>query len=165
MPTNRRYLSRRLQAPIDPVLWAILNDAPLPADAERFMVWMGSRDVTMRPLWEEYRVRILAGWIQANPGTRPSLWWRYDAPRATTNGRELVEPRRQILGEGVPLHEVLNVSPSYHYGIPDWCGDPASPPIFESQHQYLKRHGLLQKGERKPRVDPFPSPARIERAT
>ena len=167
MPTNRRYRARVRQAPIDPTHWALLTDAPLPADANPFLVIDRNFDRVMRPLWEEYGVEIVVDWIDAHPGTRPSLWWKYDAPRAAGQDKlpphqRQVEPRRQILGEGVPLHEVQNVLPSYNFGIPDWCGDPVEAPIFESQHAYLKRHSLLRKGERAPRVDPFRSPAVIK---
>lgn len=160
MTTNRRYRTRVRQDPIDPTHWALLTDAPMPADANPFLAIDNNCDRVMRPLWEEHGAAILAEWIEAHPGTRPSYWWRYEAPRSG----ESIEPRRHLFGEGVPLHEVLNVGPAYTCGIPDWCGDPDNPPIFESQHAYLKRHGLLVKGERKPRCDPFVHPARIESA-
>ncbi|TPG45516.1 hypothetical protein EAH75_18025 [Rhodanobacter glycinis] len=109
-------------------------------------------DPVMRPLWEVQGPAILIDWIAAHPGTRPSCWWRYQAP---SGGRQC------LFGEGKPLHEVLNIAPSYAFGIPDWCGDPEAPPIFETQHAYLKRHGLLEPGERKPRSEPHPLPLRI----
>jgi len=31
--------------------------------------------------WNKYREKILTDWIVANPCTRPSLWWQFDAPR------------------------------------------------------------------------------------
>lgn len=158
MPTNRRYRTRVHRQTIDPAHWAILTDAPLPADANPFFVMDRNYDPVMRPLWEAHSAAILADWIAAHPGTRPSCWWRYEAPRAGSS----IEPRRLLRGEGKPLHEVRNVAPSYTYGIPVWCGDPANPPLFETQHAYLKRHGLLIPGERQLRSEPQPHPARIE---
>lgn len=169
MPTNRRYRTRVHREPIDPTQWALLTDSELPADANKFILLDRNNDRVMRPLWEEYGAAILANWIEEHPGTRPYLWWRYDAPRAKgqdklpINQRQ-VEPRQVIFGEGQPLHEAFNIAPFYRYGIPDWCGNPDEPPIFEFQHDYLKRHGLLEKGEKTPKVDPCPRPARIQRA-
>jgi len=158
MPTNRRYRTRVRHAPIDPVHWAILTDAPLPADANPFLAMDRNFEPALRPLWKIQGPAILIDWIAAHPGTRPACWWLYDAPRAGST----IDPRQCLFGEGRPLHEVLNVAPSYAYGIPVWCGDPDAPPIFETQHAYLKRHGLLEPGERKPRSEPHPFPARIE---
>ena len=165
MPAKRKRLSNVNRAPIDPVLWSILNDEPLPADANKFTVMMGGRYAYMLPLWEEYRAAILAEWIEAHPGTRPSLWWKYDAPRVTTTtagryagtltGARMIEPRQLLSGSGSPRHEVTANAPSYRYGIPHWFGDLDDPPLFESQHAYLKRHGLLEPGERKPLTGPF----------
>jgi hypothetical protein len=61
-----------------------------------------------------------------------------------------------------PLHEALNYAPSHDYGIPAWFGDPDNPPVFESQHAYLKRHGLLLPAERRSVTEPYPHPLRIE---
>jgi len=57
---------------------------------------------------------------------------------------------------------VLAYAPAHHYGIPAWFGDPENPPIFESQHAYLKRHSLLLPAERRPVSELFPHPLRIE---
>ncbi|CAM5276990.1 hypothetical protein [Rhodanobacter lindaniclasticus] len=174
MPTNRRYLARARHAPIDPVHWAILTDAELPANVNPFLAADRTHDHVMRPLWEEHRAGILADWIAAHPGTRPYCWWRFDAPRATAStagryagtatGAKMIEPRLLLSGFGKPLHEAMNYGPSYAYGIPKWYGDPDNPPTFETQHAYLKRHGLLERGERAPRSEPETLPERIEPA-
>ncbi len=39
-----------------------------------------SEDNKRSALWEANRDAVLAEWIAAHPGTRPSLWWRHDAP-------------------------------------------------------------------------------------
>jgi hypothetical protein len=39
--------------------------------------------------------------------------------------------------------------PTWHLGIPRMAGvDPDDPPVFETQADYLRRHGLLLSGER-----------------
>lgn len=62
---------------------------------------------------------------------------------------------------GTPCAQVLAYLPEYHLGIPvRWVGDsaldrgikaerfdPEDPPTFESQAAFLKRHGLLARGE------------------
>ena len=42
-------------------------------------------------LWAEHREDLPAEWIRRQPGTRPWLWWRFDAP----------EPRRQADSGGL----------------------------------------------------------------
>ena len=175
MPSNRRYRVRVYQAPTDLVHWAMLSDTPIPTDANPFTLIQGRKYNFMRDLWNEHRETILASWVLTNPGTRPSMWWRYDAPRAsaatagkfagTPTGERMIEPRALLTGEGKPLHEASNHGPAYWYGIPTWCGSLDAPPTFETQHAYLKRHGLLQPGEHKPRTEPFPQPRRLERTT
>ncbi|GAB2582498.1 hypothetical protein GCM10027066_24880 [Dyella jejuensis] len=118
---------------------------------------------------------VAADWIKTKPGTRPAMWWRYDAPRLdpaqlgrwsrTVLAPRLIETRRKLSGEGMPLHEALNYAPSHHYGIPAWFGDPDNPPAFESQRAYLKRHSLPLPAERRQVPEPVRYPLRIEVAT
>jgi len=132
-------------------------------------------DKAIQKLWSEHREAIMAEWIHEHPGTRPSLWWKYDAPRMTAGEVEargwtgwyftptLCEPRLRLGGSGIPRHECLNYVPSFRCGVPDlWISeadvddhddiqgvppDPRDPPKFESQAQYLRRHNLLEPGE------------------
>ena len=171
MPTNRRYRARTRREVIDPELWAILIDEQLSDDEDRFVLLNRGDYNELLPYWLEYRRVILAEWIKTKPGTRPAMWWRYDAPRLdpeqlgrwsrTVLAPRLIQTRRKLRGEGRPLHEALNYAPAHHYGIPAWFGDPGNPPVFESQHAYLKRHGLLLKAERRKITEPFPYPLRI----
>lgn len=87
------------------------------------------------------------------------------AQSLTVLAPRLIETRRKLCGEGVPLHEALNFAPAHHYGIPAWFGDPGNPPAFESQRVYLKRHGLLLPAERRQIPEPVRYPLRIEAAT
>ena len=58
-------------------------------------------DDELRAAWNEVRDEILAAWIATAPGTRPSHWWRFDAPRQQLGNfpdcyydGKLPEPRR-----------------------------------------------------------------------
>jgi hypothetical protein len=95
--------------------------------------------------------------VKENPGKRPALWWRFDAPRLPVGmfpgcyyDGKLPEPRKRTSGTGTPAHEVQAVVPSFEYGLPTvWVGlDEDNPPVFERQAAYLKRHGLLLAGEK-----------------
>lgn len=175
MPTTRRLRTRSLRESIDPARWAILADEPLPPDINRFVVLDREHYNDLLPYWLEHRRTILTNWIKTKPGTRPAMWWRYDAPRLdpaelgrwsrTVLAPRLIETRRKLCGEGKPLHEALNYAPSHHYGIPAWFGDPDQPPAFESQRVYLKRHGLLLPAERRQIPEPVRYPLHIEAAT
>ena len=96
----------------------------------------------MRSLWEQSRDAILAGWIRKRPGTRPTAWWLYDAPRGP--GRNRAEPRLQLSGIGRSFGTDATGMPTGWYSA-----DPAEPPTFESQAAYLDRHALLVPGERR----------------
>jgi len=110
-----------------------------------------SDSLVLREAWQSSG--IMSSWNL--PGLRPHGWWLFDAPRLPVGtfpgccyDGELPEPRRHLGGPGQPLHEVLNYAPDSHFGIWAWYGDPAKPPTFETQFDYLKRHGLLLPGEK-----------------
>lgn len=156
MPTKRRRRERFRRPDIDPLHWCLLTDSPppdpLPADWNPFSLRTFHRDA--HELWALFRDRILYDWTIGNPSTRPSCWWRFDAPRCPALGegwyyqRDMIEGRRLLKGEGKPAWEKYNLVPSWNLGIPaHWCdGDPAAL-VFETQRAYLARHGLLGKGE------------------
>jgi hypothetical protein len=118
-----------------------------------------------RAQWQAHRDDILPAWIRACPGTRPSCWWRYDAPLLKDavarygnwpTVRGLREPRRQIDGGGKPSGMSTYKEIDTWLGVPKyWCGtDSADPPRYESQHAYLSRHHLLMPGERTTKPEP-----------
>lgn len=90
MPTNRKRIARtRRTAGLRPEYWALLNDAPLPeGPASRWLAFFFEYDMrgvaypkgVARTLWATHREQVLAGWVARHPGTRPSCWWRFDAP-------------------------------------------------------------------------------------
>src|SRR4029453_12976875 len=94
--------------------WALLNDAPLAEGANPFARF--TFDTEAPGLWATHRVQILRDWVSTWPGTRPSCWWRFDAPRmreipARYRGcyfaGTMIEPRLRLSGAGVPAHEAL----------------------------------------------------------
>lgn len=156
MPTNRtrRRRNRVPEVPPEALVYFETGDAAdwpnVHFDPDR-----GKR------LWELAREAMVEAWAAKHPGTRPWAWWRWDAP----------EPRRRVGGTGTPAHEVLAHLPWHQLGIPvSWITprevefygtgfhgvavDPDDPPAFESQGEYLKRHGLLLDGEKPGSLDP-----------
>jgi hypothetical protein len=129
----------------------------LPPQAEEWLrtgalnTWYFLTKIPPEVVWRENADRIVAEFAAENPGQRPLLWWRFDAP----------EPRRRLGGTGTPLHECSACALNLHYGVPShWRRadqfylngtpiDPANPPIYESEATYLKRLGLLLPGEGK----------------
>jgi hypothetical protein len=117
-----------------------------------YFLELGSDPDQHRLFWEQHRDAVVAHHSKRHPGTRPKLWWQFDAP----------EPRRRVGGVGTPLHECGGAwAELYEYGVPkQWktachhpplVGVPISaehPPLFESEAAYLRRHGLLLAGER-----------------
>lgn len=154
MPTKRRRRERFRRPDVCPEYWALLTDAPMPENPNPFAEIDFPNHA--RELWEKYRDAILADWIEAKPGTRPSHWWLYDAPRMFDLGKhagcyyakELCEPRKLLKGMGQPAWEVLAITPRMHLGIPrDWVDGVTANLAFESQHDYLQRFGLLKSNE------------------
>jgi hypothetical protein len=152
MPTKRTRVERFRRGDVDPVHWALLTDSTPPEDGEALAEF--TFDAIAGELWARHGAAILRDWIALYPGTRPSQWWRHDAPRAADPDPEcfyahtMIEGRRLLKGQGRPAWEVLNLVPSWHLGIPRvWSGGDPEALVFESQREYLKRHGLLEKGE------------------
>ena len=154
MAVNRRVNKAKEQ--LTDAQWRYLTDQPMPANFETFVLEIDFHRNTEQ-LWNHNRDLILAEHVKENPGTRPALWWHYDAPRlpiGTFPGcyydGKLPQPRKRTGGTGTPAHEVQAVVPSFEYGLPAvWVGlDEDDPPVFESEATYLKRHGLLLAGEK-----------------
>ena len=109
---------------------SILFDRELPRDGSRYLFEMDA-ELGSDPyleLWGAHKDAVLAAWVAERSGTRPRLWWRYDAPRwnAPAERRDwyyvkqklLSEPRLRLGGVGVPAFEVLADAPCWPFGIP-----------------------------------------------
>ena len=161
MPTKRIPISRFSTA-LNAAQLAFLHGSLLPDDVgpvefvEYAVLTAGHRaadDMPLqgrpnaRQLWEEHGAAVLAVWIGAKPGTRPPAWWKVAAP----------EPRLRLGGIGEPwtLRDVWRGVPAIwsrpvrgdFQGARELSYDPEDPPIFEAEAAYLKRLGLLGRGE------------------
>ena len=146
-------------AELSPVKAATLFDREIPAGGRYALALSAEPGVDpVKELWDEHRDAVLEAWIRERLGTRPSLWWRVDAPRWNAPKEYrcwyyvpmLPEPRLRLGGVGRTAWERYPAYvPSWAFGIPDiWYEvDEDDPPSFESQAAYLRRHGLLFPGE------------------
>jgi hypothetical protein len=82
-------------------------------------------DHELAALWAAHSDRIIAEHVTDQPGSRPSRWWQYSAPRiplGTFPGLyfdgKLPEPRRRLGGIGTPASDVLAYVPAFSYGLP-----------------------------------------------
>ena len=138
-----------------------------------FEVLALARDTAgLRALWHAVKDEILAAWIKNYPGSRPHGWWQYDAPEperrrlgGTGTLRSAVMAVEPSLKFGLDLDFVDDWNVQYYngravdiHGRPigrefhegDFVADaydPTDPPTFESQASFLRRHGLLLRGE------------------
>lgn len=160
MPRKRRIDKAKPHAGISDAVWAYLNDQAIPdgdsgAQFEILLLESG-RSEQLREVWAQHRVAVLAQWLKDHSGTRPAVWWRFDAPRqllGTHGGAfydgKLQQPRKQISGGGCDASAISAYMPSYESGLPtSWAGfEEGAQPVFESQAAYLQRHGLLTPHE------------------
>ena len=87
-----------------------------------------------KEVWGEYREQLMA---ECPAGTRPAAWWDYDAPK---------EPRKRLGGTGTPIPGCR-----FRKGVPLAYGedyDLEDPPRYETEAEYLGRHGLLTETEK-----------------
>lgn len=157
---RKPIIDKKLPVVADGV-WAFLNDAhPDPRhDFGVLMLTHPDHPGPLQKLWKEHRTAILAAWQKRAPGTRPSCWWKFDAPRLPDQGTgawfegTLQLPRERVGGVGVLSWERQRVKPWFVCGMPhsdSWLEiDLQDPPRFEAQAAYLKRHGLLTPAERR----------------
>jgi hypothetical protein len=144
-------------------------------DSTIFLQFASAED--LEKAWNRNQERVLEYFKREYPGSRPSHWWMFSAPKAAPGtylnkvgtdldrDRKLPEPRRKLSGLGRPSWELMALVPYLEYGLPmnwtvadtfegavkDWlCGgsvEDTDPPKFESQAEYLKRHSLLTREE------------------
>lgn len=143
MPTNRRRLPRSAAQPEVPD-WhrQLLIDGNWKAAADA-----GGLDAFLtrledhRRAWARIGAELVAEYRKKNSGCRPWAWWIFDAP----------EPRRMIGGSGKPRVFEKDFLGAVTFGIPRCIlGEkPKKPARFESQAEFLQRHGLLTAAEKR----------------
>jgi hypothetical protein len=119
MPRLRRPPKRRRTGDFEP--WELrfaLDEIPpdidpVPDDVNPFKLlidgyWFpGPRDEAPKDLWHRTRAAALPIWVRRHPGTRPSLWWAYEA------GEDPPEDQRARLEElGALLPHEAEASPN-----------------------------------------------------
>lgn len=137
MPTNRTRRTRKILQEVSDAELYFASDGlyPEPEGGNKFELLELKFFTNHRDLWQLVREQILSDWIQVRPGTRPSWWWIYEAPKAGDEtlrslritekfyqgrGRErFCEPRQRLGGIGSPKHEVLAHAPCFSYGLPN----------------------------------------------
>ncbi len=136
MPVKRRNPKARIEG-VSPLALAMLSDEPRPTDADSFEEF-GLDEYsaalkswgrpTLRGLWNLHRGEILATWAVERPGSRPAVWWRWDAPRCDCTDHRVdlgPELRRRLggIGDAFP-RQVTHTSQSV-CGIPwQWVTQP-----------------------------------------
>ena len=100
----------------------------------------------LRSLWAENRGDVLQQFIKEHPGERPCAWWQFDAP----------EPRRKVTTGGIsvmnPIMRPCPDSSETSFGLPTmWMGSGGElhQNLYETQLEFLQRHNLLTKAEKK----------------
>ncbi|MEQ1955970.1 hypothetical protein [Mesorhizobium sp. CN2-181] len=166
MPIKRRRSKRRAEGLPEEVEAHLLGDPE-----HRYLFFYDDHEI--RFMWDDFRDVLLGDWIAEHPGTRPWAWWKYDTLEnrlriggkgtATHDALAAVAARFEM---GLPacgyvdrfLHDYYNgvavdirgnwIVNGYKPG--DFVAevyDPADPPTFESEVEYLARLGLLFDGE------------------
>ena len=90
MPRKRRAAKKRRRLALEVWELAFARDelrctSNLPDGANPFQVLdlgypQDSNATARREIWDRARDTVLPVWLRERPGTRPSLWWQFDAP-------------------------------------------------------------------------------------
>ena len=136
MPTKRTRVTRNLIPEISDEELCFLSDAMLGIRPEKMglkMYVLKGDQKARKALWDTHKDEILAEWIRQRPGSRPSMWWEFSAPRiaqesmnALGRGKTVVqlhpenfcEPRLRLGGIGTPDFQELNYWPIFVCAIP-----------------------------------------------
>jgi hypothetical protein len=106
-------------------------------------------------LWGEHGDDIVEEHVAEFPGTRPQRWYEYSAPRSPRGtypgcyyDGELPEPRKRLGGIGTPDFEVMNIKPSFAFGLPvSW--------VDQTDCDYYNRRGAFAHVAPNPNNEPF----------
>jgi hypothetical protein len=133
-----------------------------------------SDEKDFKQLWEQHGDAAIEDYAERNPGKRPFYWWRFSAPEPRARLRGKGVPRHDALAYvvdfdyGVPQAGFVSAWEWLYYNgqarhvdghliaedrklgdFPYQPFDKNDPPVYESQATYLRRHGLLLRGELK----------------
>lgn len=116
---------KRRLVEVSEAMWRLLNDEPArPEDMGERVAVEFYRDTKRTEAWGLCRGDVLAGWTAERPGTRPSAWWDYDAPRwddpwgGTFYHGTFAVPRERLGGVGTPAFDALDYVPRFEKGLP-----------------------------------------------
>jgi hypothetical protein len=132
MARKERNSKRRvgIDAEVTPIQLQWLRGESLPDTFEAISIKFDAHG-TNAALWAVHREMIIDEHVSENPGTRPRLWWEFDAPRSPIGtypgcyfDGTLPEPRKRLGGTGTPDFEVLNFVPRFSFGLPLSWIDP-----------------------------------------
>ena len=141
MPRKRRNpKTRRAEIPAEMIEYL--------SDRETGDPWIFfTTDADLLAAWNEVRDEILTEWIAGSPGSRPSFWWRFGAPRQPLGTFEgcyfdgkLPEPRRRLGGIGTPSHECLAYTPHYNFGIPAYWVNQWESDYYNGRARHVDGH-------------------------
>jgi hypothetical protein len=76
--------------------WAELED-----------ILVSGNEAKLRQMWQRNREPVLEEWIRVAPGTRPPLWWQFDAPeRRRRNESEATYLQRHKLLRAIEARRI-----------------------------------------------------------
>jgi hypothetical protein len=131
MPVRRRSPKARA-AGLSDVAWAFLTDQPPSdpgSDATKWEAFVLEHEADygrgLRTLWTTNETEVLEAWMADHPGTRPTSWWRWTAPRiplglrpGTYDDGTYPLPREIVGGTGTPGYMALpGLQPRFHLGV------------------------------------------------
>jgi len=122
MPIRKKLTLKRVKPPLSLEEKNWLYDLPLTGRFAFLLFHKGQK--ALKALWESNKADVLAFWLDEHPCSRPGPWWAYDSPRQIVDDFppdvwNFPAPRQRIGGIGTPSFEVLNIIPSFVFGIPD----------------------------------------------
>ena len=132
MPRLKRHTVARREF-WEPAWTAYLTDGDGP-----FRFFGSPRMSVLEEAWRCRESELLGPFIADFPGHRPWGWWQFDRP----GDRELIAADMVRVDGGEPHYF------GGQWGLPRFHRVPNVEPVFESETDFLKRHGLLSDTER-----------------
>jgi hypothetical protein len=80
MPVKRRLAKRRADLTDGQICWLRDIEPETPDECDGWAFHYFETDEDLEKLWAANRDWVIAQHVAEQPGTRPRLWWTYDAP-------------------------------------------------------------------------------------